>query len=202
MNKILQSFLGLGVGMSVILSMSETQAYSLINDDQIVPMSNLTENFNDFFLEEIADGDTSNFNGFSSGSATGTITLDLIGDFDLRSFILWNDVNVFAEGIENFQLNFFNSSDSLIESSNTLVGPLGQVEGEEYIFDQIIPNVSRVDLVVLSSYPGFGSDIEIREVAFTGSEHTLSTPEPSSIISLFILGTVNLGYLLKRKIQG
>ncbi|NEQ37178.1 MAG: hypothetical protein F6K40_13250, partial [Okeania sp. SIO3I5] len=80
--------------------MSEVQAFSLINDNQIVPTSDLTENFNDFFLEEIADGSTTNFNGFSSGSATATITLDLVGNFDLRSFILWNDVNVLAEGIE------------------------------------------------------------------------------------------------------
>ncbi|WP_293145829.1 hypothetical protein, partial [Okeania sp. SIO3I5] len=55
-----------------------------------------------------------NFNGFSSGSATATITLDLVGNFDLRSFILWNDVNVLAEGIENFRLDFFTSSDSFI----------------------------------------------------------------------------------------
>ncbi|NEQ72916.1 MAG: PEP-CTERM sorting domain-containing protein [Okeania sp. SIO2C9] len=34
-----------------------------------------------------------------------------------------------------------------------------------------------------------------------GSE-TVSTPEPSSIISLLILGTANLGYCLKRKILG
>jgi hypothetical protein len=200
MNKILYSILSLGVGISVILNMGQAKASQLINDDQIIPMSDLMENFNDFFLEEIADGDTSNFNGFSSGSATGTIKLDLIGNFDLESFILWNDVNVLAEGIKDFQLDFFDSSDSFIESSNIFIGPLSQVEGEEYIFDTVVPDVSRVDLVVLSSYPGFGSDIEIREVAFTGNV-TKTVPEPSSLISLLIIGTVNLGYLLKRKIR-
>ena len=167
-------------------------------------MSDLTENFpGRFFLEEIADGNTSNFNGFSSGSATGTIKLDLIGNFDLESFILWNDVNVNAEGIKDFRLDFFNSSDSFIQSSNIFIGPRGQFEGEEYIFDAVVPDVSRVDLVVLSSYPGFGSDIEIREVAFTGNVtvRAETVPEPSSLISLLIIGTVNLGYLLKRKIR-
>ena len=199
MNKILKNCLGVGVSLTVLLSMSEAQAFSLINDDLIVPTSDLKENFpGRFFLKEIADGDTGNFNGFSSGSATGTITLDLIGDFNLRSFILWNDINILAEGIENFRLDFFTSSDSFIKSSNIFVGPRGQFEGEEYIFDEVVSNVSKVDLVVLSSYSGFGSDIEIREVAFTG----VTTPEPNSIVSLLILGTANLGYFLKRKILG
>ncbi|NEQ72917.1 MAG: hypothetical protein F6K23_07425 [Okeania sp. SIO2C9] len=51
MNKILKNCFALGVSLSVLLSMSEAQAFSLINDDQIVPTSDLTENFNDFFLE-------------------------------------------------------------------------------------------------------------------------------------------------------
>ncbi len=189
--------LGMTMAMGVSLNVSKAQAFSLINDNQIVPTSDLTENFNDFFLEEIADGSTANFNGFSSGSATGTITLDLIGNYDLRSFILWNDIGVFAEGIENFRLDFFTSSDSLIQSSNLFVGPRGQFQGEEYIFDEVVSNVSKVNLVVLSSYSGFGSDIEVREVAFTGSATDIvSTPEPGSIISLLILGTANLGYCL------
>lgn len=185
---------------AIAIEAPKAEASSLINDDQIVPISDLTENFNDFFLEEIADGDSSNFNGFSSDSATGTITLDLIGNFNIESFLLWNDVNVFAEGIKNFRLDFFNSSDSFIESSSLLVGPRSQSEEQVYTFDRVIPNVSRVDLVVFSSYSGFGSDIEIREVAFIGSKIE-TVPEPSSIISLLIIGTVNLGYLFKTKIK-
>ncbi|NEQ41913.1 MAG: hypothetical protein F6K40_39335 [Okeania sp. SIO3I5] len=80
------------------------------------------------------------------------------------------------------------SYENRCKSSDIFVGPRRQFEGEEYISDEVVSNVSKVDLVVLSSYSGFGSDLEIREVTFTGSETDIvSTPEPASIISLLIL---------------
>jgi hypothetical protein len=182
-------------GLAVALNAGAAHAASISGTD-IIPSTTLPPqtigNFT-FTIDQIADGITSNLNGFASTAATGTITLDLVGEFNLNSFILWNDVNVLAEGIENFQLKFFNSSNDLTESSNTLVGPLGQFEGEEYVFDEVVRNVSRVDLVVLSSYPGFGSDIEIREVAFTG------TPVPEPLTILGSATALGIGGLLKRE---
>jgi hypothetical protein len=64
------------------------------------------------------------------------------------------------------------------------------------VFGEVVPGVSRVDLVVLSSQEsslGGINRIEIREVAFTG-DPVASVPEPltvfGSILGLGILGAV------------
>ncbi len=153
-----------------------------------------------FSLNQINDGITSDappFNGFASNIPSGTITLDLVGDYNLTSFILWNDINVLAEGISQFRLDFFDSSNNLIPVSftNTFLAPIGQVAPATYNFSQAVPNVSRVDLVVLSSNIGVFNRIEIREVEFTGSP--ASIPEPNNVLGVILLGAGCL--LLNRK---
>ena len=191
--------------LAVALNAGAAQAFSLISESQIIPSTNLPS-VSSFPINQIADGITKDglfptfpgpFNGFGSPAATGIITLDLVGEFNLSSFILWNDVNVFQEGIKDFRLNFFTSSNSLIpiNFSTNFTAPITQVEAEEYVFGEVVPGVSRVDLVVLSSQQsslGF-NQIEIREVAFTG-DPVASVPEPltvfGSILGLGILGAV------------
>lgn len=192
--------------LAVALNAGAAQAFSLISESQIIPSTNLPS-LGSFPINQIADGITTDglfptfpgpFNGFASPAATGTITLDLVGEFNLSSFILWNDINVFQEGIKDFRLNFFTSSNSLIpiNFSTNFTAPITQVEAEEYVFGEVVPGVSRVDLVVLSSQEsslGGINRIEIREVAFTG-DPVASVPEPltvfGSILGLGILGAV------------
>lgn len=192
--------------LAVALNAGAAQAFSLISESQIIPSPNLPS-LGSFPINQIADGITRDglfptfpgpFNGFASPAATGTITLDLVGEFNLSSFILWNDINVFQEGIKDFRLNFFTSSNSLIpiNFSTNFTAPITQVEAEEYVFGEVVPGVSRVDLVVLSSQEsslGGINRIEIREVAFTG-DPVASVPEPltvfGSILGLGILGAV------------
>jgi hypothetical protein len=192
--------------LAVALNAGAAQAFSLISESQIIPSTNLPS-LGSFPINQIADGITRDglfptfpgpFNGFASPAATGTITLDLVGEFNLSSFILWNDINVFQEGIKDFRLNFFTSSNSLIpiNFSTNFTAPITQVEAEEYVFGEVVPGVSRVDLVVLSSQEsslGGINRIEIREVAFTG-DPVASVPEPltvfGSILGLGILGAV------------
>ena len=192
--------------LAVALNAGAAQAFSLISESQIIPSTNLPS-LGSFPINQIADGITRDglfptfpgpFNGFASPAATGTITLDLVGEFNLSSFILWNDINVFQEGIKDFRLNFFTSSNSLIpiNFSTNFTAPITQVEAEEYVFGEVVPGVSRVDLVVLSSQEsslGGINRIEIREVAFTGVP-VASVPEPltvfGSILGLGILGAV------------
>ncbi len=192
--------------LAVALNAGVAQAFSLISESQIIPSTNLPS-LGSFPINQIADGITRDglfptfpgpFNGFASPAATGTITLDLVGEFNLSSFILWNDINVFQEGIKDFRLNFFTSSNSLIpvNFSTNFTAPITQVEAEEYVFGEVVPGVSRVDLVVLSSQEsslGGINRIEIREVAFTG-DPVASVPEPltvfGSILGLGILGAV------------
>jgi hypothetical protein len=190
--------------LAVALNAGAAQAFSLISESQIIPSTNLPS-VGSFPINQIADGITKDglfptfpgsFNGFVSPTATGIITLDLVGEFNLSSFILWNDINVFQEGIKDFRLNFFTSSNSLIpvNFSTNFTAPITQVEAEEYVFGEVVPGVSRVDLVVLSSQQSSGINrIEIREVAFTG-DPVASVPEPltvfGSILGLGILGAV------------
>ncbi len=190
--------------LAVALNAGAAQAFSLISESQIIPSTNLPS-LGSFPINQIADGITKDglfptfpgsFNGFVSPTATGIITLDLVGEFNLSSFILWNDINVFQEGIKDFRLNFFTSSNSLIpvNFSTNFTAPITQVEAEEYVFGEVVPGVSRVDLVVLSSQQSSGvNQIEIREVAFTG-DPVASVPEPltvfGSILGLGILGAV------------
>lgn len=128
-------------------------------------------------INEIADGDTTNFNGWAGQTGLlGTIKLDLLGTFDLTSFSLWNDINVSAEGVRTLQLQFFDASDQLLSSTATL-SAISQVPAQVYSLGTI-NGVSRVDLQVLSA----SGRIEIREVAFNGqASGTQVVPEPTSL---------------------
>lgn len=142
-------------------------------------------------INEIADDDTSNLNGFAGQTGvTGIITLDLLGVFDLDSFTLFNDVNVLAEGVATFQLRFFNAADALISTTGTLTAPVGQFEGETYVFPGTVLGVSKVEFDVLTLLNG--SRIEVREVLFNGEEAS-SVPLPAGL-TLLGSGLVALGF--------
>jgi hypothetical protein len=111
MKKLIQCSLGLAIALNT------GAAYGFsISGNQIIPSTTLPT-LDKWTLPQISDGITSDafpFNGFASTANQGTITLDLIGNFDLTSFKLWNDINVRAEGIKDFRLDFFNSSNTQI----------------------------------------------------------------------------------------
>ncbi len=177
-------------GASMIISGSDIVASTELPALSVPP-------FGTFSIEQIADGITSDispFNGFGSTSSSGTITLDLVSDYNLESFLLWNDINVEEEGIKDFSLVFFDGADALIplNFSAEFSAPLGQLVEAEFIFDEVVLGVSRVDLVVLNSHPYFGNRIEIREVAFTGT----LIPEPNTAL---LLGFGLLGLGVKRR---
>ncbi len=136
---------------------------------------------------EIADGDTSNFNGWAGADGVvGIIRLDLLGgSYELDSFSLWNDLNVVHEGVGDFQLHFYNAAGQFISSSAVYTAPIGQVGPGVYSFAPV-PNVGIVELEVLTLLTG-GSccRIEIREVAFT------AVPEASASL-LVALGAAAL----------
>lgn len=204
MNKVIISV----IGIVIALNAGQAYTYSIIKGSQINPSTNLRPISNST-IDQIADEITIDrlpFNGFISYASSGTISLDLDGQYDLNSFIIWNDVNVFQEGIKDFRLDFFNDSNGLISSSPTFVAPFRQRNSQEYVFNDLISGVSKVDLVVLNSNPSaIGPHyhrIEVREVAFTGSPTvTVKTPEPTAAAGLLLLGTIGAGSMLKRQRQ-
>ena len=147
---------------------------------------------------EIADGDTSNFNGWAGAdNQVGTLTLDLLGNFDLSSFLLWNDLNVLHEGVGDFRLRFYDAADALLGTSPIFTAPDGQVAAGVYSFASVA-NVSRVDLDVLSLLTGgVCCRIEIREVAFEG-QITSAVPEPETY-ALMLGGLGLLGAATRRR---
>lgn len=182
----------------------ETVHANMISSTLIVPSTSLIP-VNPWTLDQIADGnpvpgteaasDIEGYNGFVSDSTAGTITLDLNGDFDLSSFLLWNDVNVTGEGIKDFSLEFYDSSDALIpvSFSATYQAPQGQLAVAEYVFDEVVEGVSRVDLVIDSANVGpHYTRIEIREVSF------MAVPEPGTF-ALLSLGLVSIAFRQRRR---
>jgi hypothetical protein len=155
-------------------------------------------------INEIADGDTSNLNGFAGlDGFVGIITLDLVGNFDLESFSLWNDINVAREGVETFKLNFFDELDNLIESSSTLIAPIGSAPPGTYIFDTVVKNVSKVELETLTLLSGGACcRIEIREVAFNGeysvTRDVKQVSEPATF-ALLAGGFAGIGLFRRRR---
>ena len=151
-------------------------------------------------IGQISDGISADgpWNGFAGATdALGTISLDLIGVFDLHSFTLWNDINVRAEGVNSFQLKFFDTSDDDIITSPEYFAPVSQADPQTYTFGSEILGVSKVDLIVLSLIDlpnSVRAGIEIREVAFNG---TLSpSPNPVPVPAAFwLFGTALIGFI-------
>jgi|GEM_PF-6591015 len=132
-----------------------------------------------FTIDQMIDGNknlTGPFNGYTTNAAAGTIRLDLDAHYDITQFRLWNDINVRAEGVKDFTLNFYNNM-TLVGSHSGVAG-FGQIAVQQFTFP-VKSNVNRVDLVVTSSHnePNtYRQRIEIREVEFEGVPHQLPPP--------------------------
>jgi len=143
-----------------------------IRTNDILPQTTLPlsiEYGETYSLSQIVDGitdDSTPFNGFASSEENGTISLFFENEFTIYKFLLWNDINVEAQGIRTFKLVFFNSKDSIIYESK-IYNCESLLEVQEYIFDSPIRGVKKVNLVVLSS----ALRIEIREIEFRGNAY-------------------------------
>ena len=156
---------------------SPSLAALLMGPAHITPSTTLPNSGQGFTINQIADGITADspFNGFAAAyGLTGIIRLDLTSVQHLASFTLWNDINVFQEGVRDFRLDFYDASNNFLGSSPQYVGPIGSVPGVTYTFPSVVGNVKRVDFVVLTlnNSACCGTRLEVREVAFNSGSIT------------------------------
>lgn len=146
-------------------------ARAMVTGPAQITASTTIPSWGGFTIDQICDGILTVpgwFNGFAvNPGIIGTIRLDLATPQALGDFVLWNDVNVSAEGISQFRLDFFDAANLPLGSTPVFVGPIGQTAPAIYPFPTV-ENVKRVDLVVLTLNPS--PRLEIREVAFNWSE--------------------------------
>ena len=172
---------------------SYSNAQTFIGGSQITPSTTLPSVLG-FTINQIADGITSDappYNGFASSFASGTITLDFTQTYNLGAFVIWNDVNVFAEGIAHFRLDFFNAALALQGSSPEFLAPQGQLAPATYSFASESA-VRRVNLVVLDSNasPLGINRIEIREVGFLTAVSAIPEPSSAAMVGLGLFGVL------------
>ena len=157
----------------VFLSFCLTNSYcDEIKLNDIIPRTSLTvliETGHAWSITQINDGtteDLSPYNGFVSSHTEGSITLELVDEYDLTTFLLWNDVNVSKEGVRQFRLEFYDKSDTIISESQIYTAN-SQINANEFVFDNIVKGVKKVNLIILTA----SHQIEIRELEFIGEKH-------------------------------
>jgi hypothetical protein len=159
---------------------------------QITPSTTMGQ-YAYFSLNQINDGITADspLNGYASGFGvvSGRITLALDQAYDLSSFVLWNDINIFNEGVRSFKLVFEDVGGGALGSTGIYTA-VSQLAPQVYSFAGVVSGVKTVHLDVLTS----SLQIEIREVAFNGAP---AVPEPATW-ALWLAGTAAMVGLRRR----
>jgi PEP-CTERM motif len=147
-----------------------------------------------FVIGEINDGivsDQAPYNGFASNQiTTGRITFSFLQAWDLTTLTLWNDVNVWNEGVRSFRLSFEDAAGALLGSTGTFAA-VSQLAPQSYSFASVA-GVKRVHMDVLSAV----FQIEVREVTFDGT--AAAVPEPGAW-ALMGLGLAGVAAAVRRR---
>lgn len=181
------SFHSISAGFAAVAALvvsfaSAASAVPINGPAQITPSTTLASSGAGYTINQIADGitsDASPFNGFAAvPGQVGTIRLDLDAVYDLTSFVLWNDINVFAEGVSTFRLEFFDAANVSLGVTPVLTAATSVVAAQTFSLGSGVAGVKRVDLIVLTLNPSSccGPRLEIREVAFNGDVPTPAVP--------------------------
>jgi len=147
-----------------------------------------------FVIGEINDGNVSDappYNGFAAnGIPTGRITFTFAQTWDLTTLTIWNDINVWNEGVRSFKLSFEDAAGAALGTTATY-SAVSQYAPQSYSF-ATVAGVKRVHMDVLSS----NTQIELREVTFNGT--AAAVPEPGAW-ALMGLGLVGVAAAVRRR---
>ncbi|MBK8015459.1 MAG: PEP-CTERM sorting domain-containing protein [Betaproteobacteria bacterium] len=191
----------LTAGVLALIASGSVHAASIMGPTQITATTDLPLYAPAYPVSALVDGITAEnnaLNGFAANVGSGLVTLTFDQAYDLSSFVLWNDVNVFMEGIKDFKLHFYDAGGDLISSTSTLTGPIGQLLPQTYTFDSTVLGVKSVGLDVASSNIGVVTHIEIRELAFNGVP---AVPEPETW-AMLAAGLGLMGITVRRQRKG
>ena len=107
----------LTAGMLALIASGAVHAASIMGPTQITATTDLPLYAPAFPVSALVDGITAEnnaLNGFAANVGVGLVTLTFDQSYDLSSFVLWNDVNVFMEGIKDFKLHFYDAGGDLM----------------------------------------------------------------------------------------
>ncbi len=154
---------------------TSASAQNIQGPTQIVGVTTMITNGNPTYpLSQIADGifAPTPFNGFQgTDGMIGTLTFNLDKAYDIDGAWLWNDINVRAEGVKSYSLNFYDAANNQIGGT---LGPFNTIPGQVAAHNENfapVNNVKRVDMVIHSVQNvanTYAKRVEIREVAFNG----------------------------------
>lgn len=112
------------------LALPAADAAAMISGPSQITASTTVPSQGGFTIDQICDGILTVpgwYNGFAvNPGIVGTIHLEFPTPQALGDFVLWNDVNVGAEGISQFRLDFFDAANLPLGSTPVFVGPIGQ----------------------------------------------------------------------------
>jgi len=160
--------------------------------------------FSPFSVEQTIDGIFfGNNNGFvvDGDVKTGTFQYEFNTSYDLLGFTLYNDAGVSArEGIKAFSLNFFDSSDNLVDRVENLeTNPSNRLINPDVFSFSEVSNVARVDLVVLDSYDD--GNLSRVQLQFTEVQFNSSVVPIPAAVWLFCSGLIGLVGMKKRAVK-
>jgi len=150
-------------------------------------------------LDGLKGSTAGTFVEFINPPPTISFTFNFDQAYDITQFYLWNDRGALDAGIDNFELQFFDSLNNQIGAGYLGAGVPFQGSNpipETFVFGGTYQNAVRADLLV---FDGLGvSVVQVREIAFEGQASVVPIPPA---FFLFGSGLVGLAAAARKRME-